>query len=192
MSSLSVDQLIIALNDKDAEVREQACLILGYIKDSRSFEPLIKALKDDDSNVRRSDAIALGFLKDPRAVRALISVWSDTNSDVRTKASEALIAIGPAASEQLLLELKNKNSYIRWRAAWCLGRIKDQGIVKALTDLLNDSASEVRWIAIDALATIGNKSASEALAKLCHTEDEGIRAKVKVTLIELTGDNICK
>ena len=191
IGSFAVDYLIIALNDKDAEVRAQAAFVLGYVKDSRVVEPLIASLKDENSGVRKNAAIALIFYKDPRAAKPLIAVWNDENSEVRIKAAESVVSIGVKANEPLLLELSNKNSYIRWRSAWCLGRIKAQEAVDALTVLLNDKITEVQWIAIDALSEIGDKRAYKALTKLCHTKDAGIREKVESTIIRLTGENTC-
>jgi HEAT repeat protein len=192
MGPLAVDYLIIALNDKDAEVRGQAAMILGYIKDLRSVEPLMNALNDENSEVRKNAAIALGFLKDPKSIKSLISAWNDEDSEVRVEASKALIKIGTSAIQPLLSALNNKNSYFRWRAAWCLGVIKDPAAVEALLDRLNDKVSEVKWMAIDALGEIGIKEVAEKLSNMCNDEDAGIREKVKSSLMKITGENICK
>ena len=43
-----VKELIKALKDSDADVRERAAEVLGKMGDGRAVKPLINALKDDD------------------------------------------------------------------------------------------------------------------------------------------------
>lgn len=84
--------LISALNDENANLRSNAAILLGMIKDYRSVEPLITALKDSEWNVRRKAAEALGEIKDRRAVEALISALRDVDG-VRLAAAKALTQI---------------------------------------------------------------------------------------------------
>src|SRR5205809_324323 len=67
----AVAPLIIALRDRDPNVRYQACHALAAIGDV-SVVPLIAALGDPDPNVRTEAAAALGFIGDARAVAPLI------------------------------------------------------------------------------------------------------------------------
>jgi HEAT repeat protein len=65
----AVEPLIAALRDDYPEVRRQAAVALGQIKDSRAVEPLIAALHDAD--LRCKAAAALAEIKDPHGGSAL-------------------------------------------------------------------------------------------------------------------------
>jgi HEAT repeat protein len=187
MGSFALDEVIMATKSSNVEVRGHAVLILGRIKDLTAVETLLIALEDTSPEVRKNAAIAFTTLTDPRAIKPLISAWNDTDLKVRAYAAAALVAIGPTATDQLLQALKSKDSYFRWKAAWCLGRIKDQSAVASLMAILNDKVTEVQWIAIDALSNIGEIKASDELSKLCHAADAGIGDKAGSVILELTG-----
>jgi HEAT repeat protein len=71
----TVDALIVALNDDDAEVRSQAAGMLGELGDSRAVMPLIATLQDEGSGVSAAATWALGELGDKRAVEPLRSAF---------------------------------------------------------------------------------------------------------------------
>lgn len=189
MGSFAFDELIEATKSSNITVCSKAVLILGSIKDPKAMDTLLTALEDKSPLVRKNAAIALSEIADDRAIKPLISAWNDNNSEVRARAAAALINFGPAATEHLLNVLKSKDSYFRWRAAWCLGKRKDRSAVESMIALLNDKRTEVQWIAIDALAEIGDKRASDNLIKLCHSDDAGIKDKASSAILELTGNN---
>lgn len=109
------------------DVRAQAAMELGQIKDGRAVQPLINALKDTDSYVRGQAAEALGEIKDTRAVDSLITTLKD---------------------EDYL--------YVRQEAVKALGKIKDSRAVQTLINALNDEYPDVREEAVKALIEIGN------------------------------------
>jgi HEAT repeat protein len=103
MGEAAVDNLIMALEDRDSNVRANAAWVLGRIKDKKAVEPLIKAARDRSAKVRSYAALALGKLGDEKAVPVLNAALNDTNRDVRLTARQALdkllpkTASGPAA-----------------------------------------------------------------------------------------------
>lgn len=68
-----VPDLLDALSDENAVMRQMAAEILVGVKDERLVEPLIQRLKDSEKGVRGPAAEALGDLKDLRAVEPIIS-----------------------------------------------------------------------------------------------------------------------
>ncbi len=90
----SVDPLIDALKNKEADVRRLASSALGKIGDKRAFPPLSELLKDGEASVRLAVVDALGKLGDQQAILPLIGVLKDQDSRVRKSAAEALDRLG--------------------------------------------------------------------------------------------------
>jgi hypothetical protein len=105
----TVEPLIVALADSDADIRTQAAWALGITGDSRAVEPLNAALEDESGSVREQAAWALGVLGDARAVEPLIAALTDTNPEVRKQAAWALGIIGDPRAGDALRDLSNRN-----------------------------------------------------------------------------------
>lgn len=67
-----VDELIIALNDENSKVRQNAAETLGEEADRRAVQPLAHALTDSDAGVRLSAALALGMIGDASGTAPLM------------------------------------------------------------------------------------------------------------------------
>jgi len=93
----SMESMIEALKDDDANIRWEAARVLGVMRDARAVEPLLCALADPDPDVRRKAALALAKIRDRRAVAALRD-----------------------CSEN------DENQVVRWAAAWGLGRLQER------------------------------------------------------------------
>jgi vesicle coat complex subunit len=91
---LAVEPLIMALKDKEWDVRTMAAYALGNIgpKAEKAVPALIETLKDKEQQVRDNAAWALGKIgpKAEKAVPALIEALKDKNEYVRKAAKEAL------------------------------------------------------------------------------------------------------
>lgn len=107
----------------------------------------------------------IGVLRKTRDIPALIRALSFRDPAIQTAAVHALGEIGPEAVSPLVLALKKKNRYLRLGAIGALAEIKDAGAVPALTAMMNDPGSEVRWQAAIALGEMGSP---EAVAPLLH------------------------
>ena len=145
------------LKDDEYQVRGQAALALGLLKDKRAVEPLISALNDDQSQVRAQAADALGLLKDKRAVEPLISALNDDQSQVRVTAALALgLLKDKRAVEPLMNALNDDQSQVRVTAASVLGLLKDKRAVEPLMNALNDDERNVVLAADLALRKMGH------------------------------------
>ncbi len=111
-------------------------------------------------------------------VRELIRDLSHRNEDIRWAAASALARIGAAAVEPLIAALDDKDSVVRLRAAWALGRIGDERAVGKLVSTLRDGDWSVRMRAADALGTLRAHPATDALLPLLRDENADVRRHV--------------
>jgi hypothetical protein len=96
----SVDQLAQALSDRSYNVRAQAAMVLGKLRDRRGVPLLIGALADREAAVRAVAAVSLGKLGDAAALPALRARMEDPDALVRTAVSRAITTLetGPEVS----------------------------------------------------------------------------------------------
>lgn len=93
-SADSLEQLGQALlTDRSYNVRAQAAIVLGKLKDRRGVPLLVKALADKEAAVRAMAAASLGKLGDPTAIPALRMRLEDPDGMVRTTVSRAITTI---------------------------------------------------------------------------------------------------
>lgn len=96
-------------------------------------------------------------------IESLMDMLASKDGIVRQKAREALVALGKPAVSSLTRALRNsKLDQVRWEAAKALGNINDTGSLPALVKALEDSNSDVAWVAADALKSF-KKAAWPAL-----------------------------
>jgi beta-lactamase regulating signal transducer with metallopeptidase domain len=109
--------LIEALDDRDAQVREQAAIGLAFTPGTEVIDPLLRALKDPDSQVREKAAMGLAFRRDPRIVEPLLTAIADRDAQVREKAAIALGASGDdRAVAALTKAARDPDSQVREKA----------------------------------------------------------------------------
>jgi HEAT repeat protein len=90
MGESTMEFLIAALTDKDADVRCRIVYALGEIGDDRAIEPLIAALKDQAEEVRRWSVLALGKFNDKRVIAELERAAKEDGVSVRDAAQKTL------------------------------------------------------------------------------------------------------
>jgi HEAT repeat protein len=118
------DALMVALDDSNQRVREQALNTLISMRDERAIPALIKALADPTPEVRERAATGLGNMRDGRAVASLLQALRDANANVRRRTAWALGVIAdPMAIDGLTAALKDADPTVREQAAESLGRI---------------------------------------------------------------------
>ena len=117
-----------------------------------------------------------------RDIPALIRALSFRDPSIQTAAIHALGDIGPEAVSPLLLALKKKNRYLRLGAIGALAEIRDAGAVPALSAMMNDPGSEVRWQAAIALGEMGSPEAVEPLLAGLEDPDKYVRHGSAISL----------
>ena len=86
----SVEKLIVALRDKDENVRKSAVLALGRIKNGEAIEPLIEMLGDQDWFTRLTAAAALESIGDDRGREAIKPLLKDPDMVVKMRVERIL------------------------------------------------------------------------------------------------------
>jgi HEAT repeat protein/beta-lactamase regulating signal transducer with metallopeptidase domain len=133
LSQLAVEPLIGALNNGDPRVRRNAAWAIGEIRGgletnrAAAVEPLIATLSDEDSWVRVAAAFSLGEMRPSEATESLIAALGDAEWNVRWMVASALGEMKARAAVESLtsLSLSDENEWVRRKAAWALGQIKD-------------------------------------------------------------------
>jgi HEAT repeat protein len=198
----SVEPLLFALKDREADVRSAAARGLGRFLDRRAVEPLVKMLSDRSPLARAAAAEALGRLGDARAVGWLVRLLRDAEPAVRSRASMSLrqlgwqpdndterafhlmatgtlrqvAALGAEAVEPLVELLRNGPPDKQVEAVKALGEMDDPVAVKPLLEALQKSAPAARIAALEALERFADPSTYEAMEKLFTDPNPSVRA----------------
>ena len=158
-----VPVLILALEDKDHQVRYFASKQLGDIHDFRAVEPLVKGLKDSNDDVRCNAARALGEQGDSLAVPALVDALQNGRED----------------------------PWVRYWAGCALGQVGSEPAIDALLMTVDDRNADqkAREGAARGLVISGDKRAKERLAILVKDAQENVDVRVRAikTLKEKDG-----
>jgi HEAT repeat protein len=184
-----IDNLIRDLEAKEPEIRMNAAIDLGKLKNPRVVPPLIAALKDKDQHVplraeeslivlgpvavdaltgalrnrqevsRPVIARILGKIMDLRGIDPLVEAMADPNPALAKEARDALLKVLPAA-------LKDSNVEVRLNAARLLQDVPDPSAVEPLIGALRDKDGNVRQRAGIALAKIGQPAESSLVGLL--------------------------
>jgi len=112
--TVSVQNLIQALRDENADVARDAAVELGATKDRSAVQPLIDVIANTDGYyhnvVRAAAAESLGRLGDVRAVEPLLLLSRDTMAEASAEAVRALALLNDQRAVAPLIDIV-QNSY---------------------------------------------------------------------------------
>ncbi|MFA6056254.1 MAG: HEAT repeat domain-containing protein [Thermodesulfovibrionales bacterium] len=159
----SVDALIEALNDDDAQVQRSAREALKRMG-RPAVEPLTAFLRDDNPYLCMVVIKLLGEIGDNLAVGHLIGVLKHFRSwQLRSEAADALGKIkDPRIVGPLIEALNDRNSRVREAAAKSLKEVGEPAVEPLLASL-KDENQDVSFKAIVLLGEIGDSRAVEPL-----------------------------
>lgn len=187
-NQVALQDLIQRLGDNNLEVRREAVLALGRLKDPGAIEALTKELLGAAPLPVKFDAArALGEIADPRATGDLARVMLK-NPDWRIKGACAS-ALGkiadPGAAEALGSILMGNSadpfsSWTRAQAAWALSALREEAMT-TLLNALKDDEEITRMRAAWALTRIGSPSLPTVIKALRDT-DPRVRERAAFTL----------
>ncbi len=151
--------LIVALSDRDIQVRAGAARALGLMRAADAVKELGRVVKDDpDPQVTQSAAMALGFISDPAAVEPLVEALKKGAPGTRLSACQALANLkSPAAIPALRETLKDPSPQMRRMALQTLGEIGDPAAIPDIRPLLRDKDFSLQVAAVLSLGKLQDK-----------------------------------
>ena len=184
----SVRLLNAAMADSDHRVRCAAASGLAKISSPRSESLLIDALSDQHPSVRRCAAKTLtGFDGEQTAAAASKLINDESNPEV----IEFLLEIvGKGGTDDALVTMQRyldgDDIELRHRAITTLRRLKNPKGAALLAPFLNDSNTETRRLAVEAVGQLKHKSVLSMLQELLKCDpEEPVRAAAARSLGEL-------
>lgn len=187
--------------DEAAIVRATAAIALGrfiYLGELEEIEanyiiPVKAALLEtiyqpaEDIEVRRRAIEAIAFLSDPNITKIIETAYYDDDEKMRVS---AIFAMGRNVDvrwrPQVIAELNNKNSEIRFEAARACGELEAADATFKLIELIEDDPDlQVKEMSIWALGRIGSPTAREALEICLESDIEAIALAAEEALDEI-------
>lgn len=197
-SGSAVGPLILLLQDEEILVREEAVLALEKINPTESTLTLFALLEKGGDNTIYA-ALVLWFLDEPagkdhiqgvvrkkdedlvenrlspilmRIDKKMVDPLLELREDEDPGVHSLVLPIISRLAEDFIGKTKSGDAGVRENAAYVLGKIGDEEVVKPLIDLLEkeDEGVAVRLAAVKALGEIGDARAKEPLAKVIEKE----------------------
>lgn len=176
-ASEAVPELLVALGDKDPEVRAKVITALGAIGDPRAFEGLIKAAHRDPNPALRKraeeEATRLGaggsdYIDEETLIARLGSPDPIDRKDAATKLgrSGSWWAVPP-----LIATLADPSPEVRERAIASLGELRDSRASSALYAHVQSTQGMERYLCLASISLIGDAGAREAIEPYLRSDD---------------------
>lgn len=147
---LTMEALLLALDDSDRDLRHAASEALGRLAEKRATEALVKHLTDKDEWVCKATAKALqGVAWEPADLtqRARQCVLLERWDDAAKVGEPAIPALATASNSRI--------SATRLAAVKALSQINSAKTAEALANRLTDDVAEIRRVAAHALKQLG-------------------------------------
>jgi HEAT repeat protein len=187
--------VLIGVMEGEGGRRYAAAWALGEIGDLAAVPNLVRALGSDDSLLRKSAVRALIKLG-PEAGGA-VTVFLEETSDISGDASgdstsqrAAIRIVGELRTETAVDVLISIDGLNRDAAAWALGRIGSEGVLKPLLDALSDPGWQVRREAAEALGSLEDDRAVPALTEALDDTETVVREWAARSLETITGRKV--
>ena len=177
------DALVLALDDENVRVRQQAIDSLAAMRDLRVVPGLVRALEDPSVDVRVRAVQGLLRFDTAEAVEGLLRALKDESPQVRRRAAAGVGRLrDPAHVGTLAAALQDDDVTVREQAVAALGRIRDDAALPYLTQALSDEAPAVRRRAALGLGQLRATDAVPALIAGLQDADPDVRGHVAMAL----------
>jgi HEAT repeat protein len=179
----SVPTLLMALEDKDPDVRNVAARSLGRMKLQAAEEALVELLgKHDQAVSARIAAICIEM--GPRTAPLLIRALREGTPKARFWAARILGEIRDTRATRSLGDaLSDKEPDVRSATVWALGMIADRASASLVEPLLRDPIWYVRAHAAEALGRIGDPNAITPVAEALQDRSWWVRKNAMDALV---------
>lgn len=182
----AVQPLLLALQAADAELRSYAAESLSKIKAPEVVDILMLALQGGVM-MQLGALEAISKIGDPRALPSLEAMVPGADPRVETMRQSTMAILGAAAAEAhqaLLSELASSDPIMRRRAVDGLAR-RGLGEFAHLIGALEDDDPHVRASAAEAVGSLGDRAAVEALSVCLLDSDPLVRSSAALALGKL-------
>jgi HEAT repeat protein len=184
----ATNALIVALKDRDRNVRFTAAVALGKLGDSGAVEPLISIL-----GAARFTPVVFSFASYGLPLFVPCSTYVPnmgddsvaSDAEIQRAAGWALESIGKDAVEPLIEILKDESVNVRYLALCTLRDISDKRIFESMITLLKDEDEYIRANAAQVLGYTGNKKAVKPLKELLEDEVDLVKQAAEDAIKEL-------
>ena len=149
-----LSQIENLLASKNMDERWWALRVLGQMQ-YPPFELLLNALLDDAPEIRQCAALGLCYHPDAHNVSGLAAALADPDALTASLASNALAAIGKAATSALIDALENGKQPAKIEALRALAFIKDPNSIPALMKTIQKDSAVLQYWANKALNDLG-------------------------------------
>ncbi|MCK6626806.1 MAG: HEAT repeat domain-containing protein [Anaerolineae bacterium] len=144
-------------------------------------------LSAEDLEVRRRAIESIAYSSEPAVAQIIENAYYDENEKMQVS---AIFAMGRSADPhwrpQVIAELDNENSEIRFEAARASGELEASEAIARLVEMIEDDPDlQVQEMAVWALGRIGGPAAREALEECLESEVESIALAAEEALDEL-------
>jgi HEAT repeat protein len=176
--------LLLALNDRDPDVRLAATRSLGRLRSRSAVIPILHSLacRHVPRAVAANAVLTIGAAALP-GIRTLIST---EHPATRAAAVELLGRLGnPRDGESLRDRLADRAPLVRERACEALAHLGADDVDQALEDLLADDVRNVRAAAAAALATVGGPHNAARLLEIVHDDCAEVAEVAAATLASI-------
>jgi len=154
-----VQDVILALTDEDKQVRLAAAKVLGNMATKKAVDPLLLTLKDEDIWVKTAAVESLGKIGGENVIKVMKELVDDANGMIVCAALEAMAGIA-GREPQTIKEIKpwaakclfHNDAEVVKVAAQVIARIDEEGVVTAITPLLEHQDWDVRAQVVDILS----------------------------------------
>ncbi len=167
-----VTALITALKSPIENIQLGAAKALQPLNAPETNAALIETLHASNIQIRVAAATALGFKDNRAAVAPLISALSDTAGEVNTAARDALSAIGPAATDALIITIQ-KGGPEAYYAAQSLTLQGSEALPALQKAALNPNPVVQKWVAV-VLGDMGSIEGRPTLQQLQKSSDPDV------------------
>jgi HEAT repeat protein len=186
-NQLAIEALAVAARkDEDAEVREEAVLALGKIKDFSALLDIIGALKDSRTNVRNTAVRSLVMLYTEHDIEFITNRragWNWFNPFLDTSDHETIepyIFVDPSIISALGETARGDSDRdVRISAIRALGVLRGQAATPQLADALK-ADQDVRIDVIRTFIKIGDSSAGSHLTMFFRDSNHKVRTQAMV------------
>jgi HEAT repeat protein len=202
-----IDHLLNSMHDPELEVKKNAVIALGWLKEKRAVKRLIELLTDYDleeyvvgslvSIGEDSLSELIGGLKNPDpkirvslirciewighidGIRACLPFLKNQNEDVRY---QAVMAMGEAldieeVEDELLLLLADPNPEIQGLLIDLMGKSRSKNLVEKLLLELSGDDPLRKYLAVQTLGRLKNPLAFDPLQRLLEDNNDELRAE---------------